>query len=144
MEMNLMKMDLMKKKKKKGFTLIELIVVIAIIGILAAVAVPRFSGFTNQAKLASDKAMAANIAKAVELYNIANNQAVTYEPTPATLITAKLLTAGDFKPKSTGGLGYLIKVADGKCTVNFATVVSATPDATWGTTSGDQLFPVTP
>lgn len=50
MEMNLTKMDLMKKKKKKGFTLIELIVVIAIIGILAMIAVPKLSGFQDKAR----------------------------------------------------------------------------------------------
>jgi type IV pilus assembly protein PilA len=40
--------------KKKGFTLIELIVVIAILGVLAAIAIPRFSGFTDKAKKQAD------------------------------------------------------------------------------------------
>lgn len=38
------------RKSKKGFTLIELIVVIAILGILAAILIPQFSGFTDRAK----------------------------------------------------------------------------------------------
>lgn len=41
---------MLKNKKKKGFTLIELIVVIAILGILAAVLIPKFGGFTERAK----------------------------------------------------------------------------------------------
>lgn len=38
------------KKNKKGFTLVELIVVIAIIGILAAVLIPQYSGFQDKAR----------------------------------------------------------------------------------------------
>ncbi len=45
----------MKFYTKKAFTLIELLVVVAIIGILAAVGVVSFSGFSESAKVSSTK-----------------------------------------------------------------------------------------
>lgn len=55
----MMKVFTKRINNRKGFTLIELIVVIAILGILALVAIPRFVGVQQSAR---DKANAANIA----------------------------------------------------------------------------------
>jgi type IV pilus assembly protein PilA len=49
------------KKSKKGFTLIELVVVIAILGILAAILIPVIGGFITRANTARDEANARNL-----------------------------------------------------------------------------------
>lgn len=45
----------MKKTNKKGFTIVELVIVIAVIAVLAAVLIPTFSGIIKKARLSSDK-----------------------------------------------------------------------------------------
>ena len=52
----------MKRTLQKGFTLIELMIVVAIIGILAAVALPAYQDYTNRAKV-SEVVLAASSAR---------------------------------------------------------------------------------
>jgi type IV pilus assembly protein PilA len=59
-----------KLKNKKGFTLIELIVVLAVLGIIALIAIPRFLTVQETAKEDSDVSSGAMIAKAAELYKV--------------------------------------------------------------------------
>ena len=58
------------KKKKKGFTLIELIIVIAIIAIIAAFAIPNFIKVRNNAKIDADINLGRTIAQAVEVMTV--------------------------------------------------------------------------
>jgi prepilin-type N-terminal cleavage/methylation domain-containing protein len=53
---------------KKGFTLIELIIVIVIVGVLTAVSVPIYAGYVQRAKWAEGKALAAAILTAQKVY----------------------------------------------------------------------------
>ena len=56
------------KKNQKGFTLIELMIVVAIIGILAAIAVPNFISYRNKAKVSTALETASSIRGAISGY----------------------------------------------------------------------------
>ena len=57
-------------KKNEGFTLIELMIVIAIIGILAAIAIPQFSAYRQRSYNAAAEADLRNAATAQEAYYV--------------------------------------------------------------------------
>lgn len=99
-----------KVNNKKGFTLIELIVVIAIIAILAAVAVPKLGGFTDSAKAKADMANAKLLDQVVQVYyadkgvfpTAAISDTTTFKPTSSEVDNlVSVLKTANYLPTNT-------------------------------------------
>lgn len=62
-----------QQNKQKGFTLIELMIVVAIVGILAAIAYPSYQESTAKSRRANAQAELMSLSSAMERYYTANN-----------------------------------------------------------------------
>lgn len=82
--------DAVQRQIKNGFTLVELMVVVAIIAILAAIAMPQFMTATDKARTAKETADMQVIKNATQLYLLDKN--VTTPPTVETLYKEGYLT----------------------------------------------------
>jgi prepilin-type N-terminal cleavage/methylation domain-containing protein len=87
-------------RSSKGFTLIELLIVVVIIGILAAIAIPKFGATKNKAYVAAMKSDLRNLVTAEESY-FSDNMVYTttlattvFSPTAGVTVTIALGTTG--------------------------------------------------
>jgi len=95
-------------KPRHGFTLIELLIVVVIIGILAAIAIPKFAATKGQAYTARMKTDLRNFATAQENYFYDNQTYATttaaitsFAPSDGTTITVLEATAGGWSARAT-------------------------------------------
>ena len=111
----------MKLSSKKGFTLIELIIVIAILGIIALIAIPNLAGIRQRSQINADIRTGEQIGKSVRIWQTDTAAGTRVVPTTATKLDSAAVAADaaledlddyisyDYTPKSLTGGYYYIK-----------------------------------
>ncbi|QRM20554.1 prepilin-type N-terminal cleavage/methylation domain-containing protein [Dechloromonas sp. TW-R-39-2] len=121
------------KRVQQGFTLIELMIVVAIIGILAAVALPAYQDYTNRAK-ASEVILAASGARTCVTEGVSTNGASLLDQCATGFVAtkyAKTLTVN----ATTGAIqvkGFILAADD--TTINLTPTISGNAITGWGCT----------
>ncbi|MBL1277720.1 MAG: type II secretion system protein [Ectothiorhodospiraceae bacterium] len=129
-------------KKQAGFTLIELVVVIVILGLLAAIALPKFIGVTTDARIASLNGIAGGLRSAASLaraeYVVTGNNAastITMDGQSVAVLVENTLAGRGGRPTQAVG-GISIAMPDpGGYTVDHSGATSTYTPTNGGSTT---------
>ena len=112
-------------RNRGGFTLVELILVIIIIGILAAIIVPKFAGQTDKAKIATTKANINSLRSAVRLWQSDNDGTLPSDLSDLVPTYIRAIPEEAVTPSTTvvatndGSGGWVYDSSDGSIEVNL-------------------------
>lgn len=132
---NLNTMKNMTNKAQKGFTLIELMIVVAIIGILAAVALPAYQTYSDRAKFAEAVLAATPLKSAIEVAIQTKN--------PSALTEIKGGSLGIPADVAVSTTAHGTKVVGGMITVTWIDDGSALDGITYTLKADDVTAPIT-
>lgn len=90
-----------RENQQQGFTLVELVIVMAVLVVLAAIAIPRYNGILNESKVKSDAITAAGIVSAARIQETSTGSPVSSPGGGYSGLSASYFAAG--KIPSSGG-----------------------------------------